>query len=161
MRGRGERGREGWRHAAPPRPAVQIVVCALCDKSFPLTVFPPRRPLKTPASANRLADQQIAQRCSVAPLSPAGRPGLAVVFEDDHAAVVVKPQGITTQGKGEGSVQGRVKYCLAPSTAEGCLARPHHVSSAGWGRCCALGGGGKAVVRRAGGFLAKGETQGL
>jgi hypothetical protein len=31
------------------------------------------------------------------------------VFEDDHMACVIKPQGLKTQGKGEGSLQGRIK----------------------------------------------------
>ncbi|KAI8474727.1 MAG: pseudouridine synthase [Monoraphidium minutum] len=69
---------------------------------------------------------EIVQRCGADPLEAAGKPGLAVIYEDDHMACVVKPQGLPTQGKGEGSLQGRIKYCLAPSTADGCLARPHH-----------------------------------
>ncbi|GBF90008.1 hypothetical protein Rsub_02714 [Raphidocelis subcapitata] len=68
---------------------------------------------------------EIVQRCGSDPVAAAGRPGLGVVFEDDHMACVVKPQGLPTQGGGEGTLQGRIKYCLAASSAEGCLPRPH------------------------------------
>jgi hypothetical protein len=51
----------------------------------------------------------IVQRCGADPVAAAGRPGLQAVHEDAHMACVVKPQGIPTQGKGEGTVQGRIK----------------------------------------------------
>ncbi|WIA16409.1 hypothetical protein OEZ85_013101 [Tetradesmus obliquus] len=59
--------------------------------------------------------------------STAGKPGLEVAFEDEHMACIVKPQGLPTQGTGEGTVQGRIKYCLQPSPLPGALFRPHHV----------------------------------
>lgn len=66
-------------------------------------------------------------RTSVAQFRALPGPGLEVVSQDDHMAVVVKPQGLPTQGKGQGTLQGRVKYCLAPSVAAGQLARPQQV----------------------------------
>eukprot|EP00879_Flechtneria_rotunda_P026171 GHRR01027888.1.p1 GENE.GHRR01027888.1~~GHRR01027888.1.p1 ORF type:complete len:199 (+),score=34.03 GHRR01027888.1:105-701(+) len=57
----------------------------------------------------------------------AGKPGLDLVYEDDHMACIIKPQGLPTQGKGEATVQGRIKYCLRPSPLPGALFRPHHV----------------------------------
>ncbi|WIA36607.1 hypothetical protein OEZ86_007895 [Tetradesmus obliquus] len=59
--------------------------------------------------------------------STAGKPGLEVACEDEHMACIVKPQGLPTQGTGEGTVQGRIKYCLQPSPLPGALFRPHHV----------------------------------
>lgn len=52
---------------------------------------------------------QIVQRCGADPVAAEGRPGLDIVYEDEHMACIVKPQGLPTQGKGEGSVQGRIK----------------------------------------------------
>ena len=52
---------------------------------------------------------QVVQRCGTDPVAAAGRPGLEVAYEDGHMAAVVKPRGLPTQGKGEGSVQGRAK----------------------------------------------------
>jgi hypothetical protein len=42
-------------------------------------------------------------------------------------AGVVAKQGIPTQGRGEGTVQGRIKYCLQPTPLTGALFRPHQV----------------------------------
>ncbi|KIY96680.1 Ribosomal large subunit pseudouridine synthase D [Monoraphidium neglectum] len=53
---------------------------------------------------------EIVQRCGAEAVAAAGRPGLVVVYEDDDMACVVKPQGLPTQGKGDGSLQGRIKW---------------------------------------------------
>lgn len=55
------------------------------------------------------------------------KPHLPLAYEDQHMAIVIKPQGLSTQGKGETSVQGRIKYCLQPTPLPGALYRPHHV----------------------------------
>ncbi|GFR51437.1 hypothetical protein Agub_g13729, partial [Astrephomene gubernaculifera] len=53
--------------------------------------------------------------------------GLPIAYEDDHLAVVIKPPGIETQGSGDASVQGRLKYCLRPTPLVGALHRPKQV----------------------------------
>jgi hypothetical protein len=64
-----------------------------------------------PRRAPHLPDTpQIVQRCGAEAVAAAGRPGLVVVYEDDDMACVVKPQGLPTQGKGDGSLQGRIKW---------------------------------------------------
>lgn len=79
-------------------------------------------------------------RTSIAkPLPPDHGPRLEAAWEDDHMALVIKPQGLPTQGGGD-TLASRVKYCLQPSTAVGLLHRPQHVS----GPLCAAGRVGAA-----------------
>ncbi|GAX79844.1 hypothetical protein CEUSTIGMA_g7284.t1 [Chlamydomonas eustigma] len=51
---------------------------------------------------------------------------LRVVFEDEHMACIVKPQGMPTQGTGFLTVQGCLPYLLQPSTTPGALRKPCH-----------------------------------
>ena len=48
-----------------------------------------------------------------------------VAYEDEHMAVVVKPPGIATQGKGDG-LRGFLPHILKPTTEIGALHRPQH-----------------------------------
>jgi len=54
---------------------------------------------------------------------------LALLYEDDHIAVVVKPRGMPVQGRGLGreTVKTALMNLLSPSKAIGILNRPHHV----------------------------------
>lgn len=65
--------------------------------------------MASPPDAPASTRPQIVQRCGAEALASEGRPGLEVVYEDDHMAAVIKPQGLPTQGKGEASLQGRIK----------------------------------------------------
>ncbi|KAJ1630951.1 pseudouridine synthase [Pavlovales sp. CCMP2436] len=66
-------------------------------------------------------------------LSTGGGDRLEVLYEDDEIAVVIKPQGIPTQGSSSNGSEGRLcahsllPHSLEPSAAEGCLRRPQHV----------------------------------
>ncbi|KAK9790323.1 hypothetical protein WJX73_005908 [Symbiochloris irregularis] len=48
-----------------------------------------------------------------------------IVFEDDHMACIVKPQGASVQGDGQG--KQALKLCLKPSSQIGVLQQPRHV----------------------------------
>jgi cyanophycinase-like exopeptidase len=59
-----------------------------------------------------------------------------VVYQDEHLACIVKPQGMPTQGRGA-TVQARIKHCLEPTKVHHALRHPHQVGRGG-------GGGGSA-----------------
>lgn len=56
----------------------------------------------------------------------ATQPAVQVVYQDDHIACVVKPQGMATQGRGA-TLQASIKHCLEPTQVQFALRFPHQV----------------------------------
>lgn len=95
---------------------------------------------RTTSSAPAGAVIHIVRRvAAVSPALGAQHPGstpsssaLRVLYEDEHMACIVKPQGLASMGGGPDSVQARLLASLAPAEGvEGALRKPHIVSAHG------------------------------